>query len=329
MFFQSTNILYLLFISALKAPLKSQISCLSPLLVNLQHESFVCLWLQTKAVTQDFCQSYSCHSLVMLWSAFCVSFGFGFSCFPSLFCSLFSPCRLRVWQRAWLVLALTLPDLASFPTNQSLHIKPVITPLLCQIISSCSVVTHVATSVTRYVFECVSPVILPVSSRVFSNSNNLIITKSSNLVRSVRARRDYSTSKLSCRFTTGIETPLILARLESWHQNLSLASATNVNAAGGCFIHTMTGLIYICMPYLAGAVVECVIVDRASLPVLDLQEAGTFGGAAVLQWLGGRCPALGRRLERADRHLDMSHYCCVWLTGSDLWDTFGARWTSC
>lgn len=37
------------------------------------------------------------------------------------------------------------------------------------------------------------------------------------------------------------------------------------------------------MPYLAGAVVECVAVDGASLPVLDLYEAGTFGGAAVLQ----------------------------------------------
>ncbi len=37
------------------------------------------------------------------------------------------------------------------------------------------------------------------------------------------------------------------------------------------------------MPYLAGAVVECVAVDSASLPVLDLYEAGAFGGAAVLQ----------------------------------------------
>lgn len=41
------------------------------------------------------------------------------------------------------------------------------------------------------------------------------------------------------------------------------------------------------MPYLAGAVVECVAIDSASLPVLDLDEAGAFGGAAVLQRLSG------------------------------------------
>lgn len=41
------------------------------------------------------------------------------------------------------------------------------------------------------------------------------------------------------------------------------------------------------MPHLAGAVVERVAVDSASLPVLDLLEAGAFGGAAVLQCLRG------------------------------------------
>lgn len=39
------------------------------------------------------------------------------------------------------------------------------------------------------------------------------------------------------------------------------------------------------MPHLAGAVVECVAVDSASLPVLDLNEARAFGGTAILQCL--------------------------------------------
>lgn len=44
---------------------------------------------------------------------------------------------------------------------------------------------------------------------------------------------------------------------------------------------------------------ERVAVDGAGLPVLDLDEAGAFGGAAVLQRLSGRGPALGRRLRKS------------------------------
>lgn len=58
--------------------------------------------------------------------------------------------------------------------------------------------------------------------------------------------------------------------------------------------------------YLAGGVVECVIVQGASLPVLDLDEAGVFGGAAILQRLAGRGAALGWRLEKAHRHLTVN-----------------------
>lgn len=57
-----------------------------------------------------------------------------------------------------------------------------------------------------------------------------------------------------------------------------------------------------------------VVVDGAVLPVLDLEEAGTFGGAAVLQRLCGRGRALGRRLQRDNRkdpHFNVLH--CDWL----------------
>lgn len=37
------------------------------------------------------------------------------------------------------------------------------------------------------------------------------------------------------------------------------------------------------MSYLAGAVVQRVAVDGASLPVLNLYKAGAFGRAAILQ----------------------------------------------
>ena len=42
-----------------------------------------------------------------------------------------------------------------------------------------------------------------------------------------------------------------------------------------------------CAPYLAGAVVKGITVNGATLPVLDLHEAGAFGGAAVLHRLAG------------------------------------------
>lgn len=74
--------------------------------------------------------------------------------------------------------------------------------------------------------------------------------------------------------------------------------------------------------------VERVAVDGAGLPVLDLYEAGAFGGAAVLQRLRGRGPALGRGLERAHRHFESllsAFVLCVWLIGSDLRDTFGCK----
>lgn len=62
-----------------------------------------------------------------------------------------------------------------------------------------------------------------------------------------------------------------------------------------------------------------VVVDGAVLPVLDLEEAGTFGGAAVLQRLCGRGPALSRRLQRdnrKDHHLNVLH--SDWLIVSSL-----------
>lgn len=49
--------------------------------------------------------------------------------------------------------------------------------------------------------------------------------------------------------------------------------------------------------HLAGAVVQCVAVNGAILPVLDLEEAGTLGGASVLGHLGGRSSALRQRLQ--------------------------------
>lgn len=137
------------------------------------------------------------------------------------------------------------------------------------------------------------------------------------------------TSQPSFRFTDGVETQVIMGWLESWHQNLSHP------CQHGCLLLQQDCFNWtdFHMPYLAGAVVECVAVDGASLPVLDLYEAGAFGGAAVLQRLSGWGPALGRRLERAHRRLHMSHYfmplCHVWLIVSDLWDTFGASWISC
>lgn len=49
--------------------------------------------------------------------------------------------------------------------------------------------------------------------------------------------------------------------------------------------------------HLAGVVVQRVIVDGAVLPVLDLEEAWTLGGASVLGCPGGRSLALRRRLQ--------------------------------
>lgn len=40
------------------------------------------------------------------------------------------------------------------------------------------------------------------------------------------------------------------------------------------------------MPYLGRVVMQRVAVDGSSLPVLDLNEAGTFGGTAILQGPG-------------------------------------------
>lgn len=66
------------------------------------------------------------------------------------------------------------------------------------------------------------------------------------------------------------------------------------------FIQLLIGTRFL-TPYLAGAVVEGVAVDGASLPVLDLYKAGAFGRAAILQRLNGRGSALCRRLERAEQ----------------------------
>lgn len=73
------------------------------------------------------------------------------------------------------------------------------------------------------------------------------------------------------------------------------------------------------MLYLAGAVVQSVTVDCATLPVLDLHEAGTFGGAAVLEGLAGGGPALGWRLKRAHRSLTVSHSNVVLCLANGCW----------
>lgn len=88
--------------------------------------------------------------------------------------------------------------------------------------------------------------------------------------------------------------------LEPWHQNPP--------CQGGCLsytckccsrrLHPTVNWADFHMPYLAGAVVERVAVDGASLPVPYLDVAGALGGAAILQWLGGWGPALGRGLEK-------------------------------
>lgn len=89
---------------------------------------------------------------------------------------------------------------------------------------------------------------------------------------------------------TGIITsasPLALARV--------VASATRSRSILPCAGINWT--------YLAGVVVECVVVDGAVLPVLDLHEAGAFGGAAVLLRLSGRGSTLGQRLQRTQTRL--------------------------
>lgn len=70
---------------------------------------------------------------------------------------------------------------------------------------------------------------------------------------------------------------------------------------------------------------ERVAVDGARLPVLDLDEAGAFGGAAVLQRLGGRSPALSRRLKRDAKRHKLRVFICTAAPS----DTFPASRVRC
>lgn len=120
-----------------------------------------------------------------------------------------------------------------------------------------------------------------------------------NLVKGFRAWRNRCSSQPSFSFTTGNRS--------SYTTTWIITSKPFWSLPDGCLsyrpLYPTINWTDFHMPHLAGAVVECVAVDGASLPVLDLKEAGTFGGAAVLQWLSGWGPALGRRLERAHESL--------------------------
>lgn len=111
------------------------------------------------------------------------------------------------------------------------------------------------------------------------------------------------------RFISGIEILDIIWRLESQHLSHPCRYGCHSNKCK-CWSRRLNLTLNWAdfhMAYLAGAVVECVIVVGASFPVLDLNEAGAFGGASILKWLSGWGPSLSWGLERAHRKGHTSH----------------------